>query len=63
MAGTSRDRVTIDLRGIGPSVRAAANARRLGVAAFARLALAEASNERGSPSLPAPPIQRSGGVV
>jgi hypothetical protein len=32
MASASRDRVTIDLRGIGPSVRAAASAGRLRVA-------------------------------
>lgn len=63
MVGDSRDRVTIDLRGIGPSVRAAASARRLRVAAYARLALAEASNGPATPSLHALPIERTGGVM
>ncbi len=63
MPGASRDRVTIDLRGIGPSVRAAASARRLRVAAYARLALAEASNPPAAPSLPASPIERAGAVM
>ena len=58
MASTSRDRVTIDLRGIGPSVRAAASARRLHLAAYARLALAEASNQAPAPLPPASPIER-----
>ena len=39
MAGSSRDRVTIDLRGIGDAVRAAAAGRGQTVAAFARQAL------------------------
>jgi hypothetical protein len=63
MAGASRDRVTIDLRGIGPSVRAAASARRLRVAAYARLALAEASSEPTAPLPAATPIERSGAVM
>jgi hypothetical protein len=63
MAGASRDRVTIDLRGIGPSVRAAASARRLRVAAYARVALAEASNQPALPSLPSSPIERAGTVM
>lgn len=63
MVGTSRDRVTIDLRGIGPSVRAAASARRLRVAAYARLALAEASNPPAAPSRPASPIERADAVM
>ena len=63
MADTSRDRVTIDLRGIGPSVRAAASARRLRVAAYARLALAEASNGQGASPMPASPIERAGVVM
>lgn len=63
MVGTSRDRVTIDLRGIGPSVRATASARRLRVAAYARLALAEASNPPAAPSLPASPIERADAVM
>jgi hypothetical protein len=63
MAGASRDRVTIDLRGIGPSVRAAASARRLRVAAYALLALAEASNQPVGPSLPASPIETADTVM
>lgn len=39
MAGSSRDRVTIDLRGIGDAVRTAAVGRGQTVAAFARQAL------------------------
>jgi hypothetical protein len=39
MAGASRDRVTIDLRGIGDAVRMAARHRQLTVAALARDAL------------------------
>jgi len=42
MAPTSRDRVGVDLRGIGDAVRAAARARQITVAAFAREALIEA---------------------
>ena len=42
MAQPSRDRVGVDLRGIGDAVRAAARARRITVAAFARDALVEA---------------------
>ena len=42
MALTSRDRVGVDLRGIGDAVRAAARARHSTVAAFAREALVEA---------------------
>ena len=39
MAGTSRDRVTIDLRGIGDAVRAAAACRGMGVAQLVRRAV------------------------
>ena len=39
MAGPSRDRVTIDLRGIGDAVRAAAACRGMGVAQLVRRAL------------------------
>jgi hypothetical protein len=39
VAGTSRDRVTIDLRGIGDAVRAAAACRGMGVAQLVRRAL------------------------
>lgn len=42
MAPTSRDRVGVDLRGIGDAVRTAARARQSTVAAFAREALVEA---------------------
>ena len=42
MALPSRDRVGVDLRGIGDAVRAAARARQTTVAAFAREALVEA---------------------
>ena len=42
MAGTGRDRVTIDLRGIGDAVRMAARTRRTTVAELARIALVEA---------------------
>ena len=48
MALPSRDRVGVDLRGIGDAVRAAARARRSTVAAFAREALVEAI---GRPSM------------
>ena len=39
MAAVSRDRVTIDLRGIGDAVRAAAACRGMGVAQFVRRAI------------------------
>ena len=42
MAPTSRDRVGVDLRGIGDAVRAAARARQITIAALAREALVEA---------------------
>ena len=42
MAPVSRDRVGVDLRGIGDAVRAAARARHSTVAAFAREALVDA---------------------
>lgn len=47
-ASAGRDRVTVDLRGIGDAVRAAAAARGATIAAFAREALVEAIG----PSLP-----------
>lgn len=43
MAGSSRDRVTIDLRGIGDAVRSAAAGRGQTVAAFARESLIAAT--------------------
>ena len=42
MALASRDRVGVDLRGIGDAVRAAARVRQITIAAFAREALVEA---------------------
>jgi hypothetical protein len=42
MPGASRERVTIDLRGLGPALRAHANARNLAVAAVARQAIVAA---------------------
>ncbi len=42
MAGARRERMTIDLRGLGPALRAHAKARRLTLAAAARSALAAA---------------------
>ena len=64
MARSSRDRVTIDLRGIGDAVRAAAADRRQAVAAFARDALVAAA---GSDSLAnerlEPQVQRSRGMT
>jgi hypothetical protein len=63
MSSESRDRVTIDLRGIGPAVRAAASARRLRLAAYARLALAEASSGLAAPMAPAPAVGRAGAIV
>lgn len=41
MVVDSRDRVTVDLRGLGPAVRAQAAARGLTLAAFARAAVVE----------------------
>ena len=42
MAGVARDRITIDLGGLGPALRAHAQGRQLTVAAAARSALASA---------------------
>jgi len=42
MAVHSRDRLTVDLRGIGSAVKAEADARNLSLAAFARAAMVEA---------------------
>jgi hypothetical protein len=42
MAAHSRDRVTVDLRGIGSAVKVEAAARNLSLAAFARAAMVEA---------------------
>jgi hypothetical protein len=53
MAFTSRDRVTLDLRGIGPAVRAAAAAHQVTVATFCRDAIVEAIAMPTASSLPA----------
>jgi hypothetical protein len=45
MAGATRDRVTVDLRGIGDAVRAAAGVRNTTIAALARQALVDAVGE------------------
>ena len=52
MASTSRDRVTLDLRGIGPAVRAAAAARKVPVATLCRDAIVEAIGSPMVSSLP-----------
>ncbi len=41
MAIDSRDRVTVDLRGLGPAAKEQAAARKLSLAAFARMAIVE----------------------
>jgi len=51
MAQTSRDRVGVDLRGIGDAVRAAARARQITLAALAREALVEAVGPRSTPPI------------
>jgi hypothetical protein len=45
MAGKTRDRVTLDLRGIGDAVRSAARVRNTTIAALARRALVDALEE------------------
>ena len=59
MAGSSRDRVTIDLRGIGDAVRSAAARRGQTVAAFARQSLVSATGTQAFAieqlDAPAPP--------
>lgn len=52
MAGTSRDRVTIDLRGIGDAVRAAAACRGMGVAQLVRRALVMSLDLRATAAVP-----------
>ena len=47
--GTSRDRVTIDLRGIGDAVRAVADQRRITVSQLARQALVANLDARSEP--------------
>ena len=56
MPGASRDRVTIDLRGIGDAVRAAAACRGMGVAQLVRRALVMSLNLRAT--APVSPTKR-----
>jgi len=51
MAQASRDRVGVDLRGIGDAVRAAARTRQTTLAAFAREALVEAIGPLSTPPI------------
>lgn len=64
MGGASRDRVTIDLAGIGDAVRANAAARGLTLAAFARQALVGALSEAPptTEALEAPSPRQHGAV-
>ena len=57
MTVDSRDRVTVDLRGLGPAVKAQAAARNLTLAAFARAAILEAMGHVADESCP---LARSG---
>ena len=50
MVVDSRDRVTVDLRGLGPAVKSAAAARNLTLAAFARAAIVESLKGAADPS-------------
>jgi hypothetical protein len=52
MPGASRDRVTIDLRGIGAAVRAAAAVRGMGVAQLVRRALVMSLDLRATAAVP-----------
>ena len=56
MVVDSRDRVTVDLRGLGPAVRAKAAARNLTLAAFARAAILEAMGHVDDQSLSLGPV-------
>ena len=60
MAGASRDRVTIDLRGIGDAVRSAADVRGMGVAQLVRCALVMSLDLRTTAAV-APPERGSDG--
>jgi hypothetical protein len=53
MASPSRDRVTIDLRGIGDAVRAAADCRGMGVAQLVRRAVVMSLDLRATAAVPA----------
>jgi len=50
MAVNPRDRVTVDLRGLGPTVKAEAAARNLTLAAFSRAAIVESLRHRADES-------------
>src|SRR6476646_639198 len=50
MVVDARDRVTVDLRGLGPAVKSAAAARNLTLAAFARAAIVESLKGAANPS-------------
>jgi len=63
MATRSRDRVTIDLCGIGDAARAAAAARNATLALFARQALIAALPGNASTLLPGTEPHRAGGTV
>jgi hypothetical protein len=52
MATVSRERATIDLRGLGPALKAHAGARNLTVSDVARLAVIEALKTSGSGAMP-----------
>ena len=52
----SRDRVTVDLRGLGPAVKAQAAARNLTLAAFARAAILEAMGHVADETLSLGPV-------
>ena len=56
MSVDSRDRVTVDLRGLGPAVKAQAAARNLTLAAFARAAILEAMGHFSDESLSLGPV-------
>ena len=45
MSADSRDRVTVDLRGLAPAVKAHVSARNMTLAAFARAAMVEAMKQ------------------
>jgi len=57
----SRDRVTVDLRGLGPAVKAQAAARNLTLAAFARAAILEAMGRVADETLTLGPVGAADG--
>ena len=52
MAADARDRVTIDLRGLGAALQARAKARQITVAAMARAAIVAVLREEAAPTAP-----------